>query len=301
MGQTDIPFTVVGLGEVLWDMLPAGKQLGGAPANFAFHAGRLGADAAPVSCIGNDPAGEQILVLLAAKGLSTRYVYVDRGRPTGRVDVHLDVSGVPNYVIHEPVAWDFIPTTNDLLALAARTDAVCFGTLAQRGEVSRQTIRRFLDATRADCLRIFDINLRQSFYSAEVIRDSLSRGTILKLNDEELPTILRLLDLPPEADATQSCRTLLERYRLRLVALTLGPRGSLLVTTDAISRRNAEPVKVIDTVGAGDAFAAAAALGMLHGLPLDEIHRRASHLAAFVCTQHGAMPAHPLAPSPGHL
>jgi fructokinase len=291
MEQTMTRPVVVGLGELLWDLLPSGRQLGGAPANFAYHAQALGALASVVSAVGTDALGDEAVARLKGAGREARHLSRDPAHPTGTVSVELLAGGQPRYVIHTEVAWDHIPFTAETERLARNTAAVCFGSLAQRGAVSRDTIRRFLATVPEGALRLFDINLRQAFYSAEVIRDSLEASTILKLNDEELPRVAELLGV--SGDERSVCRALAARYGLRLVALTRGAGGSLLVTPESEDERAAEPVKVVDTVGAGDCFSAALAMGLLAGWPLERIHRRASRLAAYVCSQSGAMPTLP--------
>jgi fructokinase len=282
---------VIGLGEVLWDLLPNGKQLGGAPANFAYHAQALGADAHVVSSVGDDPLGREILAQLDRLGLPCRTVSVDPAHATGTVSVTLDGQGKPTYVIHENVAWDHIRLTPESLDLAHRAKAVCFGSLAQRNEVSRATILAFLDAVGEHCLRIFDINLRQHYYNAPIVRSSLQRTDVLKLNDEELPVLADLLGIAgSEKDVVTA---LLETFHLRAVALTHGPKGSVLAAAGQWSQQAAAPTAVVDTVGAGDAFTAALAVGMLRQLSLETIHRHASRLAAYVCSQPGATPAVP--------
>lgn len=284
---------VVGLGEILWDLLPEGKQLGGAPANFAYHAHALGAQAYPVSCVGHDALGQEILDRLEVLGLDTRYVAVDPHHPTGTVDVKLDRDGQPRFTIHENVAWDFVPFTPPLSELAARADAVCFGTLAQRCEVSGGTIRSFLDATRPDCLRVFDINLRQSYFDEPTVRALLASSNVVKLNDEELPVVARLLSI--EGAESDCLEELLTRYHLRLVVLTRGARGSLLRAPGAVSIHGGSPVDVADTVGAGDAFAAATAMGLLRGHDLNRINKFANAVASHVCSRPGATPEIPAA------
>jgi fructokinase len=285
---------IVGIGEVLWDMLPAGKQLGGAPANFAFHAGQLGAEALIVSRVGDDEPGREILRRLDSLGVGRQHVGVDPRHPTGTVDVRVDAAGVPEYVIHAPVAWDFLESGPELLRLAARSDAVCLGTLAQRSPASRAAVSSFLGATPPQCLRVFDINLRQAFYSRDLLHELLGRSDVLKLNDGELAVVAQLFSLN-SAEPTPAARELMARYPLRLVALTRGGHGSLLLTRDGrASDYPGVPVeKIADTVGAGDAFTAALVMGLLAGKGLDQINDRANRLAAFVCTQHGATPRHP--------
>jgi fructokinase len=285
---------VVGIGEILWDMLPAGRQLGGAPANFAYHAGALGARAAVVSRVGDDPPGRDILRRLDDLGLDRTHVSLDPDHPTGTVDVRLDPAGVPEYVIHENVAWDFLPFGAGLGVLAGRADAVCYGTLAQRSAASRDAISSFTAVTRPECLRVFDINLRQAYFSRELIEQGLARSHVLKLNDAELPVVCELLGVGG-SDPVEQARTLAHRYRLHLVALTRGPRGSLLVCRDGqVSDHPGSPVPTIaDTVGAGDAFTAALVMGILANRDLDRMNAAANRLAAFVCTQPGATPPIP--------
>jgi len=283
---------VVGIGEILWDVLPSGRQLGGAPANFAWHAGALGARGLPVSCVGDDDDGREIIRRLRAMGMCCDYIFVDKAHPTGTVDVALDSSGVPTFVIHQNVAWDFIPFTDSLEQLAARAEAICFGSLAQRSPASRNTIRRFLEASRRQCVRVFDINLRQSFYSRQIIEDSLAAADVLKLNDQEMPVLMKLLDLDGGEQA--AAQSLMHRYDLRLIALTRGGAGSRLYLNDGDPVEHpGYPTKVVDSVGAGDAFTAALTVGILRGLPPERIGHAANRLASYVCSQPGATPAVP--------
>ncbi len=283
-------FAVVGLGEILWDLLPAGRKLGGAPANFAYHAAALGAAGSVVSCVGADRAGRDIKTRLARLDVASRLA-VDPVHPTGTVAVRLDPRGKPSYVIREGVAWDFIPWSESLRKLAARSEAVCYGTLAQRAPVSRATIRAFLRATPPDCLRVFDINLRQSFFSADLITSSLRLASAVKISDEELPEVARLLGLRGGHEAV--LRALRSRYRLRLAALTRGGQGSLLVSSGGACAHPGIPVRVADTVGAGDAFTAGLVVGVLRGWPLDRVSELANRLAAYVCSRAGATPPLP--------
>lgn len=285
------PPLAVGLGEILWDHLPTGTRLGGAPANFAYHAGALGGNAAVVSAVGADPGGTQILDRLAALGLDASHVAIDPEHPTGAVDVRLDAAGVPAYIIHQGVAWDFIPVSDPMLDLARRADVTCFGSLAQRSPVSRDAVRAFVAATRPQSLRIFDINLRQHYFDEPVIRQSLASANVLKLNDEELPVIAALMGLP--ADEPQAMEALLAQFPLRLIALTRGPHGSALYTRAAGSIHPGYPAELVDTVGAGDAFTAALALGFLRGHTLDRINADANRVASYVCSQPGATPPMP--------
>jgi fructokinase len=281
-------YTVVGLGEILWDLLPGGKQLGGAPANFAYHAQVLGADSCVASSVGDDPVGKEILDQLQTLGLDTRFIMQDPGHPTGTVSVTLDENGVPNFTIHEQVAWDFIPLTDNLLKLARECCAVCYGTLAQRSPASRSTIRQFLKETDENCLRVFDINLRQNFYDRDTVLDMLYLSVCLKLNDEELPVVARFCDL--KGTESELLSALIKKYNLDLIALTKGKASSRLFTEADDSQLSAPAVTITDTVGAGDAFTAALVVGMLNGLPIREIHAHATKLAAFVCTRPGATP-----------
>lgn len=282
---------VIGLGELLWDLLPSGKQLGGAPANFAYHAKAFGAEAYAVSCVGGDELGDEILRRIEAIGLSADYVAVDVEHPTGTVSVELDTEGKPKYVIHENVAWDFIRPRPEMIGLAQRADAVCFGSLAQRSVVSRTTIRDFVTATREDCVRIFDVNLRQHYFNIDTIAPGLAWATVLKLNDEELPVLAELLSV--EGSTTEILRTFCRRFELELIALTRGGHGSLLFTPTAHSIQPGLPTEIADTVGAGDAFTAVLAMGLLAGLELDVIGTHANRVASYVCTQHGATPTMP--------
>lgn len=285
-------FLVVGLGEILWDVLPDGKQLGGAPANFAYHSRVLGSNAVIVSCIGSDEPGKEILNTLKNLELSADHIAIDPAHPTGTVTVALDQQGKPDYEIHENVAWDFIPASPNLIALASQADAVCFGTLSQRSEASRKTIRKFLEATRPGCIRVYDINLRQHYYSKQIVDDMLKHAEVLKLNDEELPVVAKMLDITGDEDTL--LQTILKCYALRLIVLTKGSEGSVLFADGEKSvSKPSDQIEIADTVGAGDAFTAAVTTGLLHGKGLDEINKFANRLAAFVCTQKGATPKVP--------
>jgi fructokinase len=284
-------FTVVGLGEVLWDVFPDGPRFGGAPANFACHAAMLGADAAMVSRVGADELGEQAVASLRGHGVDTQHVGCGGDHPTGTVRVELDAAGKPRFAIAEGVAWDDIPWSDDLATLAARADAACFGTLGQRSEASRRTIRRFLEATGPRCLRIFDVNLRPPFDDRQIVLDSLRLADALKLNDEELPIVAAMCGVG--GVGLEAMAGLRARYGLRLVALTRGEHGAVLLAGGAASECAAAPVRVQDTVGAGDSFTAAMALGWLRGRDPDAICRHACRVAAFVCSQAGATPTLP--------
>lgn len=283
--------TIIGLGEILWDMLPGGKQLGGAPANFACCAGSLGAKGVVISAIGDDELGREILDAIDAMGLSARTVATDPQHPTGTVSVHIDAGGKPTYTIEPNVAWDYIPADQTLLSAAAEASAICFGSLAQRSETSRHSIRTMLKTAPKDSLRIFDVNLRGDFYGPEVIQESLELANVLKVSDEELPVIASMLSI--EGDTVDILAQLSKSYTLRLAALTRGPGGSLLFAEGQTSDRPAHETQIADTVGAGDAFTAAIALGMLAGHDLDRINSQASRIASYVCSQKGATPALP--------
>ena len=283
---------VVGIGEALWDVLPEGKKIGGAPANFAYHVSQLGLLGSVVSAVGEDALGSEILDNFSAKGLCTHIATVPY--PTGTVQVEIDQVGVPQYVIREGVAWDNIPFTPDLKSLAQRTTAVCFGSLAQRSCVSRATINRFIDAMPMDedSLIVFDVNLRQGFFTKEILDQSMMKCNVLKINDEELIVISRLLGYPG-TDLRSTCRALLDRYHLRMLILTCGVNGSYIFTPESMTYQATPKVEVADTVGAGDSFTAAFVASIIRGMSVSEAHRRAVEVSAYVCTQAGAMPTLP--------
>lgn len=276
---------IVGIGEILWDMLPTGKALGGAPANFAYHAKRLGEEGWAVSAIGDDPLGREIMDIVGEKRLNNLIAVTDK--PTGTVQVTLDAHGVPTYNIMEDVAWDNIPFTPEMEALAKRADAVCFGSLVQRMG-SSDAVLKFLRATRPEALRVFDINLRQHYYSKEVLDASLRLANILKINDEEIRIVADMFGL--EGDDTAACRSLVERYDLQLVILTKGADGSEVITATEAIPQTVGKVEVVDTVGAGDSFTAAFVVSYLRGDSLSEAQRLANETAAYVCSCKGAMP-----------
>lgn len=281
---------VIGIGEALWDMLPEGKKLGGAPANFAYHASQFGLEGMAVSAIGHDQLGEEIVEALEEHNLP---YHLDRVEyPTGTVQVTLDAQGVPQYEIKTGVAWDNIPYTKELALLAQQCQAVCFGSLAQRNAVSRESIGLFLDAVPQDCLKVFDINLRQDFYSLEVLEDSFRRCNILKINDEELVVLSRLMALPGLA-LEEKCRFLIKTYDLQMLILTCGVNGSYVFYEGGMSFLDTPKVMVADTVGAGDSFTGAFVGSILKGKSIPEAHNTAVKVSAFVCTQSGAMPVVP--------
>ncbi|MGM0375261.1 MAG: carbohydrate kinase family protein [Bacteroidota bacterium] len=279
---------VIGLGEILWDFLPDGKKLGGAPANFVWHAQQLGARGLVISAVGDDDYGREILDVIRQRKLGNGIAVAKK--PTGTVTVKLK-KGIPEYIIHENVAWDFIELNDLAVDGLCRADAVCFGTLAQRGVCSRETIFKALEMTPEHCLKVFDINLRQQFYSKAIIERSLLYADVLKLNDEELLVVKDLLGI--SGNDVIVCKNILTHYNLKMLVLTGGDQGSMLLTRDEISELKTPETKVADTIGAGDAFAAAVTMGVLNDLPLNEIHKKAVEISAFVCTQNGAMPVLP--------
>lgn len=292
---------VIGLGEALFDCLPTGRKLGGAPANFAFHVSQFGLNGCAVSAIGNDELGREIVDTFTKVGL--RYQLPRVAYPTGTVQVTLSGDGIPQYDICQSVAWDNIPYTEEIAALAPDTVAVCFGSLAQRNGVSRATIQAFLAAMPKGALRVFDINLRQAWYSKEVIEQSLQSCNVLKINDEELDivapmllgveTIEGQLIAEDEAKATAVCRQLIARYGLKMVILTCGAVGSYVFSATDMSKQLTPKVEVADTVGAGDSFTAAFVAQTLLGKSMQEAHATAVRVSAYVCTQSGAMPILP--------
>lgn len=283
---------VVGMGEALWDVLPEGKKIGGAPANFAYHVSQFGLPSQVVSAVGNDPLGREIVENFTSKGLN--HLIEEVPYPTGTVQVEIDPAGVPLYDIKENVAWDNIPYTARLEALAGQTRAVCFGSLAQRNIVSRDTINRFLDAMpqTADSLVVFDVNLRQGFYTKDILCNSMKRCNILKINDEELVTVSRMFGYPG-IDLQDKCWILLGKYNLRMLILTCGINGSYVFTPGNVSFQPTPKVEVADTVGAGDSFTAAFIASLLKGKSVAEAHALAVRTSAFVCTRKGAMPELP--------
>ena len=281
---------IVGLGEALWDVLPEGKKLGGAPANFAYHAAQFGLDTIAISALGEDKLAEGTIDALKEHNLN--YLMPRVPYPTGTVQVTLTGDGIPTYDIKENVAWDNIPLTDEMLEIAKNARAVCFGSLAQRNVVSRENIHKFLDATPDDCVKIFDINLRQQFYTKEVIKESLKRCNILKINDEELVLIGRMFGYPG-LDIENKCWLILGKYNLDMLVLTCGTNGSYVFTPGQMSFQETPKVEVADTVGAGDSFTGSFVGSILNGKPVPEAHKTAVQVSAFVCTQNGAMPVVP--------
>ena len=283
---------IIGMGEALWDVLPTGKKIGGAPANFAFHVSQFGLPSCVVSAIGDDALGNEIIENFTSKGLNQHIEKVPY--PTGTVQVEIDQAGIPQYDIKENVAWDNIPYTDELEALAKRTKAVCFGSLAQRNIVSRTTINKFLDAMPKtdETLIVFDVNLRQGFYNKEILCNSMQKCNILKINDEELVTVSRMFGYPG-IDLQDKCWILLGKYNLKMLILTCGINGSYVFTPGNVSFYPTPKVEVADTVGAGDSFTAAFISSIIKGKEIKEAHRLAVETSAFVCTKKGAMPILP--------
>lgn len=295
---------IVGLGEILFDCLPDGKKLGGAPANFAYHVSQLGLNGIAVSAIGDDEDGKLVLKELGSHNLQTHLETVEQ--PTGTVQVTLSGNGIPQYDICLGVAYDNIPWTPAIEEIARNSRAVCFGSLAQRTAVSRETIYKFLDTMpQLGTFKVFDINLRQSWYSREVIEESLKRCNVLKINDEEIITVAKILDLgeitgvDPQKELLQpvsfedQVRDLIRIYDLQMVVLTCGAFGSYVITADELSFQPTPEVKVADTVGAGDSFTGSFCAAILAGKPIKEAHKIGVDVSAFVCTQKGAMPTYP--------
>lgn len=292
------PHLILGIGELLWDILPEGARLGGAPSNFTVMAGRLGNHAAILSRIGRDDLGRQAIDRLNPMPVDTSCLEVDLVHETGQVTVDF-VEGQPHYTIHQPSAWDFLELSDEWVRVAERADAICFGSLAQRSRESRQTIQTLAAQTSAACIRVFDVNLRPPFYSGEVIQESLELATVLKLSDEELPQVLNLLGLPaddePEKERLRlgADRILGEFPTLEMVAVTRGAQGSLLVRREEWSEHPGFPVKVVDRIGAGDAFTAALTHYMLRGADLATLNEAGNRWGSWVASQSGAMPALP--------
>lgn len=283
---------IVGIGEALWDVLPEGRKLGGAPANFAYHVSQFGLDSRVISAVGDDKLGNDILENFDNNQL--KYLIEKVSYPTGTVQVELDEYGIPCYDIKENTAWDNIPFTPALEELARNTRSVCFGSLAQRNIVSRETINRFLDVMPdgEGQYKIFDINLRQGFYTEEILCQSLEKCNILKINDEELVTVSRMFGYAG-IDLQNKCWIFLSKYNLKMLILTCGVNGSYVFTPGEISFIETPKVEVADTVGAGDSFTAAFVAAILKGKTVTEAHRQGVEVSAYVCTQNGAMPKIP--------
>ena len=284
-------FKVIGIGEVLWDLLPTGPEMGGAPANFAFHARALGAHASVITRVGNDNLGRAIRLRFEEMGIANGTMQVDDDAPTGTVVVSLSGNGVPHYLIHEGVAWDCLVVTAAALEVVRKADAICFGTLAQRNEAARQAIQKLVAAAPAGAVRVLDVNLRENYFSREVIEQSLHLANVLKCNDNELPVLAGLFGLV--GSPQHLIEQFAQKFNLHLIALTRGPAGSLLFQAGQWSDCPSEPIRIVDTVGAGDAFTAALVMGMLHKMKLDEINILADEVARHVCSFVGATPPMP--------
>lgn len=277
---------IIGLGEILWDMLPTGKQLGGAPANFAYHVCRLGGNGWAVSAISDDELGREIKNTLSTKKLNT--ILEEVNEPTGTVQVTLNAAGVPTYDITEGVAWDHIPFTERIGDLAKETSAVCFGTLAQRSPESRATIHEFIENMPDGSLKVYDINLRQNYYDEKIISDSLRLADILKINDEELDIVSKMLCLSGTSE--ERCRAISREFNLKFVILTMGGDGSKVILEDRVHLSTPGKINIVDTVGAGDSFTAAFMLSYLRGESIEKAHTLATEVSSYVCTKAGAMP-----------
>lgn len=285
-------FKIAGLGEVLWDVYENEKTFGGAPGNVACHCHSLGAESYVISCVGNDDLGREASEFLKKHGVSISALALSDEHETGSVLVTLDDKGKPEYEIKKGVAWDYIPFTPAMNQIASRLDAVCFGTLAQRNNVSRNSIEKFLDDTRPDCLKMFDINIRLNFYNDEIILSSLKHANALKINDEELPLLAKLLDISGTEE--EQLIAISEKYCLRIAILTCGSKGALMVRGKEVNFAPCIDVgPLVSTVGAGDSFTATAIMGYLNNKPLAEINEHANLVASYVCTQKGAVPKLP--------
>lgn len=284
--MTEKTFNIIGIGEILWDILPNGKHLGGAPANFAYISKQLGNNGIVLSRVGNDEFGKEILSELKLKNISTDLIQIAAENPTGIVKVRLE-NGQPNYEIVENVAWDFLEFTENWNNVAERCDAVCFGSLAQRGKISRETIRKFVEKTKG--LRIFDVNLRQNYFSNEILHESFRLANIVKLNHEELPIISEIFEIEG-AKLIEKAEKLLLEFDLKMICVTRGGNGSLLITQDAVSEHKGLKIKIADTIGAGDSFTAGMTHGILRDWTLEKINDFANKVGAFVASNTGAMP-----------
>ena len=280
---------IVGLGEILWDMLPNGKQLGGAPSNFAYISSLLGNEGIVASRIGRDALGNEAVQRLANLGVGTASIQADPAHPTGTVQVEVDHAGQPRFEIAEGVAWDFLEWTPAWQHLAAQSDAICFGSLAQRAPTSRATIRQFLGAAKQDAVRIFDVNLRQAFYSKEIIAESMKLADIVKLNHEELPRIMQMFGLQ-HRDEISSANSLVQLHGLKLICVTRGCRGSLLINHQTLDEHPGYRIQIGDAIGAGDAFTAALVYKYLQGAPIARMNETANRMGAWVASRVGAMP-----------
>jgi len=288
----DKKFTIIGAGAILWDIFPEDKKLGGAPANFAYHVYSLGHDGVIISRVGNDMLGKEIIKLLSGKKMNTSFIQIDEIYPTGTVEVVIDRNNQPDYINKEQVAWDFIEWQNSFISLLNKTDAICFGTIDQRNEVSRKTIINILKKAQKNTEIVYDVNLRQNYFNRKIIEESLKFATILKLNELELEIIKKLFKIDEKYNLEKSCHYLLQEYNLKLVCLTKGEEGSLLINKTSTFKGDIFPCKVVDRVGAGDAFTAAVIIQFLKGSSLEEISCRANNLASWVTSKEGGMPSY---------
>lgn len=286
---------IIGLGELLWDMLPTGRQMGGAPANFACHARALGAESMVISRVGNDDAGAELIRRLDHLRVSTAGISIDPRHATGTVDVHLDTHGQPHYTIHEDVSWDHLEASRELFTHAEEAAAICFGTLGQRREESRAAIRSIIGHTGPQALRVFDLNLRQDFHSSQLIHESMLTANVVKLNDDELRIVAPMLGIARKSQAEQ-LTAIFDQYSLRFIACTRGGNGSLLYDGVTLCEHEGLETRIADTVGAGDSFTAAIILGLLNEWQIERISETANRIAAHVCASTGATP-----PMPDHL
>ena len=280
---------ILSIGEVLWDLLPSGRKVGGAPANFAFHCMQLGADVRMLSRVGNDDLGRELIEFYQSLGLSTELIETDATAPTGTVGVELSADGQPTFTIHENVAWDNIKATDAAIQFAKSADAIYFGSLASRNESTLQTIKELVTKTPSSALRVMDLNLRDPFVDNVVIESLLGLTNVLKLNDEELTRIATMFGVPG-SDVTQRAEWFIDKYGLKVLILTCGSLGSRIFANGKEYFCEGCKVEVADTVGAGDAFTAMVVVGLLSGLPINTINERANVIAAHVCTQNGATP-----------
>ncbi|MEO6948621.1 MAG: carbohydrate kinase [Ginsengibacter sp.] len=281
---------VVGFGEVLWDILGKDRLLGGAPANFGYHCKQLGADAKIVSSIGNDELGNEIMEHFVQKRLSTEYLQRAQAHQTGTVTVEVNERGVPSYIIHQPVAWDYIEWNETLQSLSATIDAICFGSLSQRNPVTKNTLQKMLLSVSKQCLKVFDINLREPFYTKQILLDSLEMANVVKMNVEEALVVGEMFKWGN--DLQKIVQEFFKIFNFELIAITFGEEGSKLFTPDQESFMKVNAVKISDTIGAGDSFTAAVIIGWLNQMPLAQIHELATNLSAYICTKPGAMPTY---------
>ena len=289
--QARPPFRIAGIGEVLWDHFPTGKRLGGAPLNFCYHCQQFGAKSYPISSVGTDLAGDELLRALEARGIPRDYVFRSDAHPTGKVDIRIDTTGIHAFTIHRNTAWEHLTRRPAIDTLAPQIDALCFGTLGLLNPVTRLTLKHFLMSVPDTAWIIFDINLRQQLYNKASILESLEACHVLKISDDELPQLVEMLAIHGSTEA-QLLR-IMHRFNLKLIAYTRGANGSLLITPEARHEHSGIDVTAVNTVGAGDSFTATLCIGLLAGVPLQEINESANHVGAFVCTQDSATPTLP--------